>query len=81
MISRGEYGVLGPEDDCWPQMACGIPSDKDEVPMHVCYFSFLFFFLPPPQILDLVLCCFIVKHKSSDLKAFLSYFNLNIFIS
>ncbi|KAI3437262.1 Aamy domain-containing protein [Psidium guajava] len=30
VISRGEYGVLGPEDDCWPQMACMVPSDGDE---------------------------------------------------
>lgn len=31
MISRGEYGVLGPEDNCWPQMACTVPSNDDEV--------------------------------------------------
>ncbi|KAG5566757.1 hypothetical protein RHGRI_002333 [Rhododendron griersonianum] len=24
--SRGEFGVLGPEGDCWPQMACMVPS-------------------------------------------------------
>ncbi|XP_056174749.1 isoamylase 1, chloroplastic isoform X2 [Syzygium oleosum] len=30
VISRGEYGILGPEGDCWPQMACRVPSDGDE---------------------------------------------------
>ncbi|XP_065847541.1 isoamylase 1, chloroplastic isoform X2 [Euphorbia lathyris] len=30
VISRGEYGVLGPDDDCWPQMAGMIPASQDE---------------------------------------------------
>lgn len=30
VISRGEYGVLGPEGNCWPQMACMLPSPNDE---------------------------------------------------
>ncbi|XP_031373341.1 isoamylase 1, chloroplastic isoform X2 [Punica granatum] len=30
VISRGEYGVLGPEDNCWPQMTCMVPSNNDE---------------------------------------------------
>ncbi|WCJ24397.1 Glycogen debranching enzyme [Euphorbia peplus] len=30
VIGRGEYGVLGPDDDCWPQMAGMIPSAQDE---------------------------------------------------
>ncbi|KAL3644237.1 Iron-sulfur assembly protein 1 [Castilleja foliolosa] len=30
VVSRGEYGVLGPDDDCWPQMACLVPSANDE---------------------------------------------------
>ncbi|KAL2458455.1 Isoamylase 1 [Forsythia ovata] len=30
IVSRGEYGTLGPEEDCWPQMACAVPSDNDE---------------------------------------------------
>lgn len=35
MISRGEYGVLGSEDSCWPQMAGLVPSNDDEVPMNL----------------------------------------------
>ncbi|KAL0346867.1 UNVERIFIED_CONTAM: Isoamylase 1, chloroplastic [Sesamum calycinum] len=23
VVSRGEYGALGPDEECWPQMACG----------------------------------------------------------
>ncbi|KAH9608201.1 hypothetical protein KSS87_006934 [Heliosperma pusillum] len=30
VISRDNYGELGPEGSCWPQMACMIPSIKDE---------------------------------------------------
>lgn len=30
VISRGEYGVLGPHGNCWPQMACMIPAPNDE---------------------------------------------------
>ncbi|KAK4757796.1 hypothetical protein SAY87_019097 [Trapa incisa] len=30
VISRGEYGVLGPEDNCWPQMAGTVPSNYNE---------------------------------------------------
>ncbi|OMO79846.1 hypothetical protein CCACVL1_13367 [Corchorus capsularis] len=30
IISRGEFGALGPEDNCWPQMACMVPSSEDE---------------------------------------------------
>lgn len=30
VVSRGEFGVLGPDDDCWSQMAGIIPS-ADEV--------------------------------------------------
>ncbi|XP_024967150.1 isoamylase 1, chloroplastic-like [Cynara cardunculus var. scolymus] len=26
VVSRGEFGVLGPDDDCWSQMACKIPT-------------------------------------------------------
>ncbi|MFS7960396.1 putative isoamylase [Helianthus anomalus] len=29
-VSRGEFGVLGPDDDCWSQMTGRIPS-PDEV--------------------------------------------------
>ncbi|XP_075092884.1 isoamylase 1, chloroplastic-like isoform X2 [Nicotiana tabacum] len=29
-VSRGEYGVLGPEDDCWPLMAGMVPSAADQ---------------------------------------------------
>ncbi|GMH03154.1 hypothetical protein Nepgr_004993 [Nepenthes gracilis] len=29
-ISRGEFGVLGPDGNCWPQMAGMIPSSNDE---------------------------------------------------
>ncbi|KAK9697543.1 hypothetical protein RND81_08G044200 [Saponaria officinalis] len=30
VISRDNYGELGPEGSCWPQMACMIPSREDE---------------------------------------------------
>ncbi|GER41762.1 glycogen debranching enzyme [Striga asiatica] len=30
VVSRGEYGALGPDEDCWPQMACIVPSTNDE---------------------------------------------------
>ncbi|XP_042050903.1 isoamylase 1, chloroplastic-like isoform X2 [Salvia splendens] len=30
VMSRGEYGALGLDDDCWPQMASPVPSIKDE---------------------------------------------------
>ncbi|CAL5340047.1 unnamed protein product [Camellia sinensis] len=25
VVSRGDFGVLGLENDCWPQMACMVP--------------------------------------------------------
>ncbi|KAM7477644.1 hypothetical protein LguiA_025857 [Lonicera macranthoides] len=30
VVSRGQFGVLGPENDCWPVMACEVPSAGDE---------------------------------------------------
>ncbi|PSS36372.1 Isoamylase like [Actinidia chinensis var. chinensis] len=30
VLSREEFGVLGPEGECWPQMACMVPSANDE---------------------------------------------------
>ncbi|KAK4478940.1 hypothetical protein RD792_014447 [Penstemon davidsonii] len=30
VVSRGEYGALGPGEDCWPQMAGLVPSTTDE---------------------------------------------------
>lgn len=33
-MSRGEYGALGPDENCWPQMACSVPSANDEVFMN-----------------------------------------------
>ncbi|KAK8477879.1 hypothetical protein V6N11_000310 [Hibiscus sabdariffa] len=30
IISRGEFGVLGPEDNCWPQMAGMVPTFEDQ---------------------------------------------------
>ncbi|KAG6741042.1 hypothetical protein POTOM_056526 [Populus tomentosa] len=30
VISRGDFGVLGSDDNCWPQMACMIPSADDK---------------------------------------------------
>lgn len=30
VVSRGEYGALGPDENCWPQMACSVPSANDE---------------------------------------------------
>ncbi|EHA8590070.1 putative isoamylase 1, chloroplastic [Cocos nucifera] len=39
VISRGDYGVLGPGGDCWPQMAGMIPISDDEV------FFFIFYSL------------------------------------
>ncbi|KAJ8770189.1 hypothetical protein K2173_011524 [Erythroxylum novogranatense] len=29
VISRAEFGVLGQDDTCWPQMACMIPTSED----------------------------------------------------
>ncbi|KAL0007459.1 hypothetical protein SO802_008961 [Lithocarpus litseifolius] len=31
VISRGEFGALGADGNCWPQMACMVPSFDDEV--------------------------------------------------
>lgn len=33
-MSRGEFGALGPDEDCWPQMASPVPSTNDEVFMN-----------------------------------------------
>ncbi|MBA0872625.1 hypothetical protein Goshw_017526 [Gossypium schwendimanii] len=30
VISRGEFGALGPEDNCWPQMAGMVPTSEDQ---------------------------------------------------
>ncbi|XP_039051349.1 isoamylase 1, chloroplastic-like isoform X1 [Hibiscus syriacus] len=30
VISRGEFGALGPEDNCWPQMAGMVPTFEDQ---------------------------------------------------
>ncbi|KAL6519127.1 Iron-sulfur assembly protein 1 [Orobanche gracilis] len=30
VVSRGEYGALGPDKDCWPPMACLVPSSNNE---------------------------------------------------
>ncbi|XVF69885.1 hypothetical protein PTKIN_Ptkin11bG0117200 [Pterospermum kingtungense] len=30
VISRAEFGALGPEDNCWPQMACMVPTSEDQ---------------------------------------------------
>ncbi|KAH8481576.1 hypothetical protein H0E87_029162 [Populus deltoides] len=30
VISRGDFGVLGSDDNCWPQMACMIPTADDK---------------------------------------------------
>uniref|UniRef100_A0A2N9GCV4 Glycoside hydrolase family 13 N-terminal domain-containing protein n=1 Tax=Fagus sylvatica TaxID=28930 RepID=A0A2N9GCV4_FAGSY len=30
VISRGEFGAVGPDGNCWPQMACMVPSFDDE---------------------------------------------------
>ncbi|KAL8488298.1 hypothetical protein ACS0TY_024539 [Phlomoides rotata] len=30
VVSRGEYGALGTDGECWPQMACLVPSSNDE---------------------------------------------------
>ncbi|KAK6139714.1 hypothetical protein DH2020_026545 [Rehmannia glutinosa] len=35
VVSRGEYGALGPDKDCWPQMACLVPSTNDEFLMQM----------------------------------------------
>lgn len=31
VVSRGEYGVLGLDDECWPPTACMVPSLTDKV--------------------------------------------------
>ncbi|XP_010505692.1 PREDICTED: isoamylase 1, chloroplastic-like [Camelina sativa] len=30
IISRDEFGVLGPDENCWPQMACMVPTLDEE---------------------------------------------------
>ncbi|KAJ6673192.1 GLYCOGEN DEBRANCHING ENZYME [Salix viminalis] len=30
VISKEDFGVLGPDDNCWPQMACIIPTSDDK---------------------------------------------------
>ncbi|KAH9805600.1 isoamylase 1 [Citrus sinensis] len=30
VISRAQFGVLGPDENCWPQMACLVPTPEDE---------------------------------------------------
>lgn len=30
-MRRGEFGTLGPDGNCWPQMACTVPSLVDKV--------------------------------------------------
>ncbi|KAM5553582.1 isoamylase 1, chloroplastic [Rosa sericea] len=30
VIRRGEFGSLGPDGNCWPQMACTVPSSDDK---------------------------------------------------
>ncbi|KAI9181795.1 hypothetical protein LWI28_018671 [Acer negundo] len=41
VISRGQFGVLKPDENCWPQMACRIPSCEDEASMLIsCICSF-----------------------------------------
>ncbi|PIA43914.1 hypothetical protein AQUCO_01800158v1 [Aquilegia coerulea] len=30
VVSRGEFGALGPEENCWPQMAGMVPASSDE---------------------------------------------------
>jgi isoamylase len=37
VISRGTYGVLGAEGNCWPQMAGMVPDLEDEVLYIVVY--------------------------------------------
>uniref|UniRef100_A0A1J3HWY0 isoamylase n=1 Tax=Noccaea caerulescens TaxID=107243 RepID=A0A1J3HWY0_NOCCA len=30
IVSRDEFGVLGPDENCWPQMACMVPTLEEE---------------------------------------------------
>ncbi|XP_048330331.2 isoamylase 1, chloroplastic isoform X2 [Ziziphus jujuba] len=30
VIRRGDFGTLGPDGDCWPQMACAVPSSNSK---------------------------------------------------
>ncbi|KAJ0090582.1 hypothetical protein Patl1_14074 [Pistacia atlantica] len=30
VISRGQFGVPAPNDNCWPQMVCMVPNSEDE---------------------------------------------------
>ncbi|CAI9261993.1 unnamed protein product [Lactuca saligna] len=29
VLSKEEFGVLGPDDDCWSQMGCKVPSNQE----------------------------------------------------
>lgn len=31
VISRGEFGALGPNDNCWPQMAGMVPTANEKI--------------------------------------------------
>ncbi|XVE98873.1 hypothetical protein REPUB_Repub03eG0146500 [Reevesia pubescens] len=31
VISRGEFGALRPEDNCWLQMTCVVPTSQDQI--------------------------------------------------
>ncbi|XP_031281770.1 isoamylase 1, chloroplastic-like [Pistacia vera] len=36
-LSRGQFGVPAPDDNCWPQMVCMVRNSEDEVFMDVVF--------------------------------------------
>ena len=43
VISRGEFGALGPNDNCWPQMAGMVPTANEKIKDVFMLLSFSFF--------------------------------------
>ncbi|KAJ0037594.1 hypothetical protein Pint_22575 [Pistacia integerrima] len=39
VVSRGQFGVLAPDDNCWPQMVCMVRNSEDEVVASFTYFN------------------------------------------
>ncbi|KAF6141770.1 hypothetical protein GIB67_027948 [Kingdonia uniflora] len=70
-ISRGEYGSIGPEDNCWPQMAGMIPSSDEEKACFIisphCYFWVINIIASIPFRLFFLLVSTSRKHKMISL--------------
>ena len=63
VIRRGEYGTVGPDGNCWPQMACMIPSSDDKVPYF--YFSELVLYFFSLSVSKVYVSYFVFFHYDS----------------